>query len=293
VRYNKPETKHRIGLWRVTLVGALILAGLAVPVRAQDRSEVQLLQDAKLLIFDAQWAPALDKLDELLDLKPKEGLRNQALFYRAECLSKLGREGEAIRAYRDYLKTDDSNKSLVEEAEGSLIGLYYDRYTQGDKDAIKEVEARLNSPSRAVKYYAAITLSNCRDKAIASKAVPILEHIIRAETDRNLTDRARIALLRVSPKSLKGLDRHEEDHRPRMLRLQIISKGQSKVDLAIPFALADLALQAVSEKDKAALRRKGYDLDRILSDLERHGGSVLEIRDNEEDTVFRIWIDVK
>jgi hypothetical protein len=285
VRY---KNKHTV------IVGLLIVAGLALPAWSQDRPEDKLLQEAKLLIFDGKWQPALDKLDTILRQYPGGPVTTQTLFYRAECLSKLtGREKDALQAYRDYLKTGDRNESLVEQAEVSLIELSSSLYEQGDKDAIREVVGRLSSANKAVRYYAAYKLSACKDKAVAAQSIPVLQGILKSETNPELTDRARIALLRVDPKSLERIDRTPERQKARVLRIQIIGGGLEKVNISIPLALADLALQALSDESKSALRQKGYDLDRILGDLERTGGSVLEIRDEKEGAVIKIWIDIK
>jgi len=166
-------------------------------------------------------------------------------------------------------------------------------YSSGDKDAVREVVDRLSSPNKAVQYYAAYKLSSCKDKAVAAKSIPVLQRIISTETNLELTDRARIALLRVSPKSLESVDRRPEQRRTKILRILITGEGTSRVDLSIPLALADLALQAISDSDKAMMRRKGYDLDRILRDLARSGGSILEIRGAEDEGIIKIWIETR
>lgn len=279
---------------KAVIVGLLIVAGLVLPARSQDRPEDKLLQEAKLLIFDAKWQPALEKLDTLLRQNPSGTALTQTLFYRAECLSKLpSRERDALQAYRDYLKTGDRNESLIEQAEVTLVDLSSGLFDKGDKEAIKEAVARLSSPNKAVRYYAAYKLSACKDRSVAAQSIPVLRGILKTETNPELTDRARIALLRVDPKSLEGVDRAPESHKTRVLRIMISGRDEGKVNISIPLALADLALQALSDESKSALRRKGYDLDRILSDLERAGGSVLEIRDEKEGSFIKIWIDIK
>ena len=37
------------------------------------------------------------------------------------------------------------------------------------------------------------------------------------------------------------------------------------------------------------MRRKGYDLDRIINELAKSGSSIIEI--NDEGSVIRIWIE--
>ena len=148
-------------------------------------------------------------------------------------------------------------------------------------------------PNRAVKYYAAYKLSLVPDKAIASKAVPVLEQIIRTEKDPELTDRARIGLLRVSPESLKSVEgRRPATEEPRMLRIRITKKGQKEPVLVLnsPWSLADLALGAMDEEDKAAMRSKGYDINKIMNDLAKSKEKLIRI-EGDDGTIIEIWIE--
>jgi len=53
--------------------------------------------------------------------------------------------------------------------------------------------------------------------------------------------------------------------------------------------LADLALRAVDERSKELLKEKGYDIDRIIKELNEFKGEILEIK--SEETVIRLWVD--
>jgi hypothetical protein len=77
-----------------------------------------------------------------------------------------------------------------------------------------------------------------------------------------------------------------------MLRILIREAGRKEpvFSLNIPFALADLALGALGEDDKAALRKKGYDINKIINDLTRSKESILRIA-GEDGSVIEIWID--
>jgi hypothetical protein len=281
----------------IPTIGLVITLGLAfaAPARAlpQVPSDEKLFQDAKLLIFDKKWDAALTKLQELTEAYAKSPYYSQAVFYKGECLSSIkGREKEALRAYEEYLGLGDANPSLAEEAEGSIVDLAYILYEKGDRGALREIETRLDHRDKVVRYYAAYKLSLVPDKAVAAKAVPVLERIIRTEKDPELTDRARIALLRVSPESLKSVeDRRPEGDTPRMFHLRITEKGsKEKVELNLPWALADLVLSSMDEEDKASLRAKGYDINKIMKDVTRSKGTILRIV-GEDGSVFEIWID--
>ncbi len=147
----------------------------------------------------------------------------------------------------------------------------------------------MRSPNKIVRYYAAFKLSYIKDKSVSGRAVPVLKGIVEDERDPELRDRARIALLRVDPGALKevGDDRHGV--RARILRIQVLEAGKKKVDINIPWALADLALQAIPDEEKSVMRKKGYDLDRIISELAKMGSSIIEI--NDGSSVIKIWIE--
>jgi hypothetical protein len=72
-----------------------------------------------------------------------------------------------------------------------------------------------------------------------------------------------------------------------------MERGSSRLDISIPMALADLALAAISDRDRDMMRAKGYDLDKIFSDLEKYRGSLIEIKDPDSNTAIKIWIDFK
>jgi hypothetical protein len=270
-------------------IALMFLAGL--PAAAQSRGDQKLFQEAKILLFDEDWAAAQAKLEDLLKDYPASSMAPQAIFYRAKCLSKQkGRQRDALAAYEDYLRGREQNTSLAEEADTSIIELAYDLYARGEKSYLSKIEDRLESPNRVVEYYAAIKLSQVRDKSAADKAVPVLQEIIEKERDPDLKDRARIALLRISPESLREVEQ-EEPGGARMLniRVQVQGRRAPEFSISIPWALADLALRAIPEQDRASLRQKGYDLEKIIDDLARKRTSLIEI--NAEGRVIRIWIE--
>jgi outer membrane protein assembly factor BamD (BamD/ComL family) len=283
---------------RKTTFFIIILTGLlAATAAAQTKAEEKLFQEAKILLFDEKWEEAQAKLEELLVEYPRSPLGPQAIFYRAKCLGKQrGQQEKALRAYEDYLYTPDKNVSMVEEAETSIIDLAYDLYIgRGGRDYLEKIEDRLQSPSSNIRYYAALKLSQVKDKHIASRAVPVLKQMVEKEADPDYKDRAKIALMRISPDSLKGVEERADTRRSaKILKIRIEIRGQKEPELSlnIPWALADLALSAIPEKDKAALRLEGYDLDKIVDQLTGMKDNIIEIRDREnKDRVIRIWIE--
>ena len=273
-----------------------LLAGLvSIRAAAQEPPDERLFQEAKTLFFDEKWEDAQDKFEEILEDYPRSSLTSQAAFYKAECLARQrDHEEEAIEAYKDFLSSRGRHESLAEQAETSIIDLAYELYKNDEEDYLDEIEQRLESRDRVIRYYAAFKLSLIKDKEVAVQAVPVLERIIVEEEDKDLRDRAKIALLRISPDALKLLEDQEEKGRAKALRISVVVQGQREpvFSLNIPWALADLAFQAIPEKDKAALRAEGYDLDRIVHQLTRVRGNIIEIRPQDDKTrLIRIWIE--
>jgi hypothetical protein len=284
---------------KITLIlGLALVLGLgagAVRANPQAPTDESLFREAKLLVFDKSWQAALEKIDELTDKFPASPLAGQSLFYKGECLSGMGgRERDALRAYKSYIRLPEAKPSLVEESEGSIVDLAFDLYENGDTSGLGEIESRLDHPNKVVRYYAAYKLSLVPDKKEAAKAAPILSRIVETEKDPELLDRARIALLRVSPESLKSAEERKPrmETTVRMLRIRVREAGRKEpsFSLNIPFALADLALSAMDEDDKAAIRKKGYDINKIMNELAKSKESILRIA-GDDGSVIEIWID--
>jgi tetratricopeptide (TPR) repeat protein len=274
-------------------IGVVLLASLCMGAYAQIQPDERLFEEAKVLIFDKKWETAQEKLENLLDRYPQSLMKEQALFYRAKCLSeRTGREKEAIEAYDSYIrevKNPEKNASLMEDSEISIIDLAYGLYEKGERRFLDAIEERLGRPNKVVSYYAAFKLSYVKDKTVSSRAVPVLKRIIESEQDAELKDRAKIALLRVDPGALKAVGDGQSKAHARILKIQVVEGGKKKLDINIPWALADLALQAIPDEEKSVMRKKGYDLDKIINELAKTKSSIIEI--NENGSVIKIWIE--
>lgn len=277
------------------IVAAVLLAAVAArpaPVSGADRPD-KAFQEAKLLIFDKQWEPALAALRQLISDYPGSPEARQAGFYVGECLSNMpNREIEALAAYKKFLGDPADSSSLVESAEASVIDLSFKLYEKGEKDEAEGIVSRLSSPDKAIRYYAAYKLSQVSDKRLAARSVPVLQRIVATEKDPELLDRARIALLRVSPDSLKvgGEGARPASDSGRILSLKIWEKGGKNptVSVNIPWALADLAIRAMSEENKQAIRNKGYDLDRIMEQLANTKDNIIRIEGDDSIIILKI-----
>jgi len=269
----------------------LCLVSLCLRAELQERPDEVLFRDAKVLIFDKNWDEALDKLDRLLTGYPESAWFSQALFYKGRCLQEQPRqEPAALRIYQEYLRRSDRNESLAEESEIAIIDLGYEMYENGETSRIKEIERRLNSSNRVVRYYAAFKLSYIEDWIIAEKSLPVLKSILKEEEDAELRDRAKIALLRIDPEELDDVDR-TTGNRAKILKIRVFRKGvkQPELSLNIPWALADLALSAIPVEDRAEMRKEGYDLDKIIRELTEVKGNIISIQ--SEEKLIKLWIE--
>ena len=274
------------------ILGVVLMLVVGLRAAAQTPADGQLFQEAKILLFDEKWDAARAKLEALLDEYPSSPLAPQAVFYRAKCLAKKkDRREDALAAYEKYLVGSGKSPSLTEEADTSIIDLAYDLYAGGDRSCLSRIEDRLANPSRVVRYYAAFKLSLVGDRSAANRAVPVLREIVEEERDADLRDRARIALLRISPDALKEVENERGPARANMLKIRVMVRGsrEPEISLNIPWALADLALRAIPEKDRASLRAGGYDLDRIIDQLTSTRESLIEI--HGDDRIIKIWIE--
>lgn len=279
---------------KITILNFLILflVSFHLQVYTQVQPDEKLFQEAKILVFDEKWEKAQEKLEELIEKYPESSWFSQALFYRAKCLEEQGgKEVKALAVYLEFIKLEDRSKSLAEESEISIIDLAYELYRRGKRNYMKEIEKRLSSSNKVIKYYAAFKLSYVKNKKVAAKGIPILKEIVKKERDDELRDRAKIALLRVDPKALRDFEEERYERKARILKIRVYKKGEKKprLSLNIPWALADLALSAISEEEKALMREKGYDIDKIIKELTESKGNIIEIED--EETTIKIWID--
>ena len=275
----------------ITLI-IILCVSFVLQAYAQVDPDKKLFQDAKILIFDKQWEEAQEKLEELIDNYPESSWHSQAVFYLGKCLQEQpGKEVKALKAYKDYIQLDEHNEQLVEESEVSIIELSFKLYDKGNKSYLKEIERRLSSPNRVIKYMAAFKLSYAKDKKTARKGLPVLMEILEEERDDEFKDRAKIAVLRVDPDALKDFEEERYEGKAKMLKIRVYEEGKKKLKLSldIPWALADLALAAIPEEEKESMRREGYDLDKIIRELTKVKGNIIEIK--SEDSVIKIWID--
>jgi len=270
----------------------LLLASFCLQVHSQTKPDEKLFQEAKILIFDEKWESAQKKLEELISNYPQSSWLVQAVFYKAKCLEEQeGKEVEALAVYKEFLRLKPEQQSLREDAEVSIIDLASELYQKGKTSYLREIEKRLSNSNKVVRYYAAFELSYIKDKKVAAQGIPVLKEILAKEKDPKLGDRAKIALLRINPEALKNIEEQRYQNQARILKIRVYEKPQKKLKLSlnIPWALADLALGAIPNEEKTLMRQKGYDLDKIIHELTRIKGNIIEIEG--EEIIIKMWID--
>jgi len=254
----------------------------------QAESDKEIFDRARLALFDRQWDKALKGLNLLTEKFPNSAYYMQALFYQGKCLEEKKMPKKALESFYAFLQIS-RNKSLKEEATVAIIDLNFQLYKKGEKKYLGKILGFLKSKQTAVQYYAAFKLSYAKDKPIAARAVPVLKRMIANESDEELVDRAKIALMRIDPKHLKKLSRGKSLEN-RVLKIRAYNKKEKRdtLSISIPFGLARLALEALPEEEKALLEEKGYHLDELLETLIE---SREIIRIEVEEIIFKIWIE--
>jgi hypothetical protein len=270
----------------VTVIIMLAATWLSAMVPAA--AEKELFDRARLLLFDKKWTQALTELERIIKSYPDSQYYPLALFYKAKCREELRQWDGTLKTYTAYIALSRSD-SLKEEAQIGVINAAFQLYQAGQKQYLEKITAFMESRNRTLRYYAAFKLSYLEDKQLARKAVPVLKAIIANESDEDLINRAKIALMRIDPGYLKDVSKRR-DLALASLKIQVYDKRTKKIttSISIPFGLARLALDALPEKEKAELREEGYDLDRILESLVK-SGDILKI--DGEDQVFRLWVE--
>jgi tetratricopeptide (TPR) repeat protein len=286
----------------VKLKGYLLLAALFACCLgsgiAQSAGDQTLFNDGKILIFDKNWPGARSVFERVIQEYPRSPLVPQAYYYIARCYQFQGNQKEALKAYEIFLQKFPNEPFLPAETRNAVVELAASLFEKGDRTYRNQLESSLKSPNREVRYFAAIRCSQIKDGVLASMSVPVLKEILAKETEEDLVNRARIALLRLDPAALTRKaeaplepKKRKAKSDSRMFHLVVSQKGVPEpiVELNIPVSLAQLAVSALDESAKEEMRKKGFDVDNIWEDLKRLGpANILTFRDREN--TVKIWI---
>jgi len=266
----------------------LVLTGLSYGKQG-DESFKDIFDKARLDFLDEKWDQALKGFDRVTQMSPNSSYYAQALFYKGKCFKKKDMPKRALENYIALLKVTQDN-FLKEQANISVIDMSYAIYEKfGNRRFLKDIVSYLDNNNDALRWYAALILSKSSEKSIAAKAVPVLKKIVDQESDQELVDRAKIALMRIAPEQLKKISA-PKNLSSRLLVIKVTDKKTKKesFSFSISFALAQLALESLPDKEKKLLEEKGYRLEQILETIVKTG-DILKIE--SEDGIFKIWIE--
>jgi tetratricopeptide (TPR) repeat protein len=299
-------------LVRVAVVSGLSLLAAAPHAPAAPIPVAEQLRSAKALFFDGKYAEARQAW-EAVRASARGAESTTALYWIARCSEKLGEAERALREYESFLAARPADRTLVEEARTSRVGIAARLYKAGQKQHALILKAALGDSSRTVRYYAALQVASLGEQ-MARPAVPVLMEIIKTEKDDDLVERAKLALLRVDPAAL----RHLSDDRPYTasssasatasasasasassraragwIKVRITEKGASspKVSVTMPFALAELVFKSLPDEALRELKSEGYDAETFWQKLRDMGPTdVIDIEGDEGERI-KIWIE--
>jgi hypothetical protein len=284
--------------WRGPVLVALLAAlGLLPPalLRAQDDES---LRAAKALFFDRKYAEARQAW-RAIQASGRGPEAAAAAYWVARCSEHLGELPRALSEYGDYLAKRPGDRALAEEARTSRVGLAARLYKAGAKEHLPILTDALRDPSRTVRYFAALQLSSL-GREVGRPAIPILRKIVAEEPDEDLTERAKLALLRLAPETLA------ESTAPALppagrrgvrtagfIRVRIYEGRQAKpkVSINLPVALAELVFKSLPDEARLELKRRGYDADNFWDHLKRlEPAEILTIEGGGGERI-QVWIE--
>ena len=291
----------------ILLMTALALGGSGVPVRAQ--ADAERLSTAKTLFFDRKYAEARQAWEAVR--ASAKGVEAEApTYWVARCSENLGESERALKEYDAFLALRPKDRALVDEARTSRVSLAAKLYKAGNKGHVQILRDALTSPSRTVRYYAALQMSGL-DAEMGRLAVPVLRQILDQEKDADLVDRAKLGLMRWDPSALSGTatgsatasatatarataaprsGRAREAH---WVHVRITEKGgtKPKVSINLPLGLAEMLFKSLPDDAKADLRREGYDPETFWERLRKLGPSEIISIEGDDGERIQIWTE--
>jgi tetratricopeptide (TPR) repeat protein len=271
---------------------------LAAPAPAAAQPDPEKLRVAKELFFDRKYAEARQAWQAILASASGAGA-DVAAYHVARCSEQLGELERALSEYTAFLERKPADRTLVEEAKTSRVGLAARLYKAGRKQHLGLLQKGLTDPSKTVQYYAAFQLAGLGGE-VAQPALPVLKRILAEEKDADLVDRARLYLLRLDPQALG--DATSEAAPPagrpgarevRWFKLRIYRDRSSEpaVSVNVPMALADLVFDSLPDVARDELRKEGIDAEKFWTRLRKLGPTeIVEIK-GEEGELIKIWLE--
>src|SRR6266496_1290902 len=214
----------------ITVLAAGILAASAVSADEIGRDQ-EIFNQGKVLMFDKKWEEARAVFQRVIQEFPNTSLVPQAHYFVARCLLLQGKEVEALRSYEQFLQRYPNERYLQLEARNAVVDLAASLLEKGDNTYRDRIVSSLTDSRKDVRYFSAIRSSYLSDRKITAMAIPILREILEKEKERDLVDRAKIALLRLDPNALTaespGQKKSESRSDSRMFHIRVYEGGAS------------------------------------------------------------------
>jgi tetratricopeptide (TPR) repeat protein len=276
------------------LVSMLVTALLLVPAAGWSQGDAEALRNAKTLFFDRQYAEARDAWRGVHETG---GGRQSAtaLYWIARCSEKLGESERALAEYAEYLDARPSDRTLREEAKTSRVALAV-KLSRAGKTTHREVLlAALHDSSRTVRYFAALQMASLGPE-LGRPAVPVLQEILKSETDPDLVERAKLALLRLDRSALAEATAARAGSGERTtgwVRVRLWEKGASKPQLSLnfPVFLADMVFDSLPDEARDELREEGFDARSFWERLKKSGPTDILTVEGDDGTRIQVWIE--
>jgi hypothetical protein len=276
---------------------AVVLA-LSMAPSARAQVEPEKLRQAKELFFDRKYAEARQAWQAIL--AGASGAEAAAAAYHvARCSESLGEQERALSEYTAFLARKPADRTLVEEAKTSRVGLAARLYKAGRRQHLPLLQQALADPSKTVQYYAAFQLAGLGGE-VGQPAVPVLRRILASEKDADLVDRARLYLLRLDPEALNEAPsasgssaKRAGAAQARWFRLRIYKERspEPSVSVNVPMALADLVFDSLPDVARDELRKEGIDAEKFWTRLKKLGPTeIVEIK-GEDGELIKIWLE--
>lgn len=274
------------------ILSALLAVLLLAPAATRAQVDRDTLRNAKTLFFDRQYGEAR-RAWQAVHRSDSGAESAAALYWIARCSEKLGENERALQEYGAYLGAAPRDRALREEARTSRVALAAKLYKSGTTSHLDVLFEGLADVSRTVRYFAALQLASM-GPALGRPAVPVLKEILENETDRDLVERAKLALLRLDRSALAEATPPPEPGRTAgWIRVRIWEKGKSEPQLSInlPVFLADMVFNSLPDEARDELREEGFDATSFWERLKTSGPTDILSVDGDDGTRIEIWIE--
>lgn len=271
---------------------ALTVMVLLAPAVARPQADTETLRKAKTLFFDREYEEAREAWQQVR----ADGESEAARYWIARCSEKLGESERALEEYGAYLDSHPSDRMLREEARTSRVALAAKLYKRGRTRHLEIISRGLDDPNRTVRYFAALQMASLGPE-VGRPAIPVLQDILRKESDKDLVERAKLALLRLDRDALAEVtpSPRSKGSEPTAgwIRVRIWEKGAKKPQLSLnlPVFLADMVFSSLPDEARDELRQEGFDATSFWERLKQSGPTDIFTVEGDDGTRIQVWIE--